>query len=92
MVLYETFTELQRARGRGPTSPDHLLKPGELPALFAEFEPIFYKEVTEPGEDALARLAARRRQQPFVVLSAAGKPFPARRRHAHRRRDSRSRR
>jgi tellurite methyltransferase len=63
-VLYETFTELQRARGLGPTSPDHLLKTAELPLLFADLEPIFYEEVTDPGEDALARLAARRRSSP----------------------------
>jgi SAM-dependent methyltransferase len=30
VLVYETFTESQRALGRGPTSPDHLLKAGEL--------------------------------------------------------------
>src|SRR5258706_10999337 len=29
VVIYETFTEAQRALGRGPTSADHLLRPGE---------------------------------------------------------------
>src|SRR5262245_3498565 len=34
VLLYETFTEPQRAKGRGPRSPDHLLKPGELREQF----------------------------------------------------------
>lgn len=64
IMLYETFTEAQRARGLGPTSPDHLLKPGELPALFGDLETLFYEEATDPDEDALARLVARRRKSP----------------------------
>jgi len=58
VLLYETFTEGQRAVGRGPTSPDHLLKPGELRAAFADLDVLFYEEVLEP--DALARLVARK--------------------------------
>jgi SAM-dependent methyltransferase len=64
IVLYETFTEAQRTRGRGPTSPDHLLKPGELPALFGGLDAMFYEEGTDPAGDALARLVARRRRSP----------------------------
>ena len=64
IILYETFTEAQRARGRGPTSPDHLLKPGELPGLFGDLETLFYEEVAGPDADALARLVARRRRSP----------------------------
>ena len=56
-VFYETFTEAQRAWGRGPTSPRHLLVTGELPQLFAGLEPVFYDEVDAP--DAVARLVAR---------------------------------
>jgi tellurite methyltransferase len=63
-VLYETFTEAQRARGLGPTSAAHLLKPGELPSLFRELETVYYEELTDPDEDALARLVARRRNSP----------------------------
>jgi hypothetical protein len=59
VILYETFTEGQRALGRGPTSPDHLLKPGELRSAFPRCEVLFYEEVVEP--DCLARLVARRR-------------------------------
>lgn len=58
LLLYETFTEAQRGKGRGPTSPDHLLKSGELRQRFQDLEVAFYEETIEP--DALARLAARR--------------------------------
>ena len=63
-LLYETFTELQKGRGRGPQSPDHLLKSGELRSLFADLDEIFYEELTDPADDALARLAARKRSSP----------------------------
>ena len=58
VILYETFTVAQRALGRGPTSPDHLLEPGELRDRFEGFEVLLYEETTEP--DAVARIAARR--------------------------------
>jgi SAM-dependent methyltransferase len=58
IVLFETFTEAQRAHGRGPTSPDHLLAPGELRARFDTFEVLFYEEVAEP--DAVARIVAKK--------------------------------
>ena len=58
VVLYETFTTAQWALGTGPTSPDHLLEPGELRRVFDGFEVLFYEEVTAPV--ALARIAARR--------------------------------
>ena len=59
-VLYETFTTAQRALGIGPTSPDHLLEPGELRARFevSGWESLFYEETIEP--EAVARLVARR--------------------------------
>jgi protein-L-isoaspartate O-methyltransferase len=58
VILYETFTVAQHALGRGPTSPDHLLEPGELRARFEDFEVLFYEEVAEP--DAVARIVTRR--------------------------------
>jgi SAM-dependent methyltransferase len=58
VMVYETFTESQRALGRGPTSPDHLLKAGELKSRFADLDIVFYEEVLAP--DALARLVGRR--------------------------------
>ena len=58
VVLYETFTVAQRALGRGPTSPDHLLEPGELRRQFEGFDVLFYEEVSEP--DAVARIVVCR--------------------------------
>ena len=58
VVLYETFTVAQRALGRGPTSPEHLLEPGELRRRSAGLDVLFYEEISEP--DALARIVARR--------------------------------
>ena len=57
-VIYETFTVLQRALGAGPTSPDHLLEPGELRARFDGWTILFSEEVTAP--EAVARIVARR--------------------------------
>ena len=57
-VIYETFTTAQLAHGAGPTSPDHLLKPGELRSLFADWDVLFYEEVDAP--EAVARLVAER--------------------------------
>jgi tellurite methyltransferase len=59
VALYETFTTAQRALGTGPTSPDHLLEPGELVGLFDRFDVLFYEEVA--GPEAVARISARRR-------------------------------
>lgn len=58
VLLYETFTEAQRRYNRGPTSPDHLLRAGELRELARTLETIAYEEVDAP--EAVARLAARR--------------------------------
>jgi SAM-dependent methyltransferase len=59
VILYETFTVAQRALGKGPTSPDHLLEPGELRRRFEAFDELCYEEVSAP--EAVARIAARRR-------------------------------
>jgi tellurite methyltransferase len=59
VVIYETFTTHQRALGRPPTSPDHLLEPGELRRRFEGFEVLFYEEVLAP--DAVARIVAQSR-------------------------------
>lgn len=58
VVIYETFTERQRALGVGPRSPEHLLAEGELRARFEGFDVLFEQEVTTP--EAVARLVARR--------------------------------
>jgi tellurite methyltransferase len=58
VLVYETFTDRQRAHGCGPTSPDHLLRPGELRQHAGHLDVLFYEEVTEP--EAVARLVARK--------------------------------
>jgi SAM-dependent methyltransferase len=58
IVIYETFTVHQRELGTGPTSPDHLLHPGELRERFSGFEIVFYEETRAP--EAVARAVARR--------------------------------
>ena len=58
IVLYETFTVRQRTLGTGPTSPEHLLREGELRGCFEDFEIVFDEEVTSP--EAVARIVARR--------------------------------
>jgi SAM-dependent methyltransferase len=57
-VLYETFTTGQIARGFGPASPEHLLRPGELEAAFSGWTVLHSEEVHEPA--AMARLVARK--------------------------------
>jgi SAM-dependent methyltransferase len=57
-IVYETFTDRQRAHGRGPISPDHLLRAGELRTYFDGFAMIFEEEVDEP--EAVARIVAVR--------------------------------
>jgi len=57
-VLYETFTTVQRAHVKGPTSPEHLLDPGELHGAFSSWDVIFHEEIAAPS--ALARIVARR--------------------------------
>ena len=57
-VMYETFTIHQVRFGRGPSSPDHLLHPGELAAAFADWDILFSEEAAAPA--AMARLVARK--------------------------------
>jgi hypothetical protein len=57
VLLYETFTEHQRALGWGPTSAAHLLREGELRMLVAPLDVLFYEERRTP--EAIARVAAR---------------------------------
>ena len=56
--LRDVHGRTARAR-RGPTSPDHLLEPGELRERFAGSTVLFYEEVSTP--EAVARIAARGR-------------------------------
>jgi SAM-dependent methyltransferase len=56
--FYETFLEGQLDFGWGPTSPGHLLKPGELVALVEPFEVLFAREVIEAIDSRSAALAS----------------------------------
>jgi len=57
-VLYETFTLEQRRYDWGPRSAEHLLRPGELRKVFADWEVWAYEERTAPAAEA--GLLARR--------------------------------
>jgi 2-polyprenyl-3-methyl-5-hydroxy-6-metoxy-1,4-benzoquinol methylase len=58
LLLMETFLEAQREAGWGPTSPDHLLRPGELPRLIAPLKVIHGREALEPVESGRWRAVA----------------------------------
>lgn len=59
VLLYETFTVAQAARGR-PTNPAFLLQPGELTGLVAPLDIVAHRE-GEFGGRMIASVAARRR-------------------------------
>ncbi len=61
-LLYETFTVHQRDLGYGPENPAFLLRPGELPALFARLSiELHWEGITDEARPAaLARIAARK--------------------------------
>jgi 2-polyprenyl-3-methyl-5-hydroxy-6-metoxy-1,4-benzoquinol methylase len=48
VLLMETFLTTQREFGWGPTSDDHLLRPGELAGLVAPLRVLHGREVLEP--------------------------------------------
>ncbi len=62
VLVTETFTQAQRAFGRGPRRSDFLLAPGELRELFPALETERFEEgvYDEPEPTALARLVARK--------------------------------
>lgn len=66
ILIMETFLATQRAFGWGPTSDDHLLKPGEIKKLVAPLEILHGREVVEPVDTdrwrAIAGIVAERRK------------------------------
>ena len=66
LLIYETFTRAQAARGR-PTNPDFLLESGELPVLVAPLEVVRSREGDVDGR-AIASVVAKR------VPGASGAP------------------
>ena len=74
VLVYETFTVAQAARGR-PTNPAFLLEPGELPRLVAPLEILAAREgdyegrmvssvVARAAQDSASRRASRLRVPP----------------------------
>lgn len=59
MLMYETFTTAQAARGK-PTNPAFLLQPGELPTLVAPLEVLRQREGVVDGRDVASVVAIRR--------------------------------
>ena len=62
LLIYETFTLAQAARGK-PTNPDFLLGEGELRRLIAPLEVLDYREGTF-GDREVASAVARKSQTP----------------------------
>jgi len=58
VLVYETFTTAQAARGK-PTNPAFLLEPGELKTLVAPLEILRARE-TDVGDRCIASIVARR--------------------------------
>lgn len=65
VLVFETFTTIQRQFGWGPTEDDFLLTPGELPTLFPTLHVVRYRETIvaedDRGPKAVASLIARKR-------------------------------
>ena len=60
LLFYETFTVEQRQFGK-PTNPDFLLKPGELPGWFREWETIHeFEGILEKPRRAMAQVVCRK--------------------------------
>ena len=64
LLMMESFLAGQRELGWGPTSEDHLLRPGELAGLVAPLRVVHGREVLEPIDAerwrAVASVVARR--------------------------------
>lgn len=66
LLIMETFLEIQRQLGWGPTKDAHLLKHGEISNLVAPLEVVHGREAYEPTDEAqwaaLASVVAQRRK------------------------------
>ena len=76
VLVYETFTAAQAARGK-PNNPDFLLRPGELHELVGSLEVLESREGEFDGRDVASAMArkrwrlARLRLGPTSMLSAS---------------------
>ena len=65
LLVMETFLEAQRDAGWGPTSDEHLLRPGELARLVRPLSVVVGREALEPIDPgrwrAVASIVARKR-------------------------------
>jgi hypothetical protein len=75
VLLYETFTERQRTLGFGPTSPEHLLRDGELRSLVAPLDVLFYEELI--AAEAVAHVVARRHSAGPAPAARSGSSGPS---------------
>lgn len=66
VLLLETFLEIQRQLGWGPTSDAHLLRFGEITSLVAPLDVVHAREAFEPADEAqwaaLGSVLAQRRK------------------------------
>jgi SAM-dependent methyltransferase len=66
VLIMETFLAVQRTFGWGPTSDDHLLRPGEINELVKPLDIVHGREVLEPVDTdrwrAVAGIVAERRK------------------------------
>jgi SAM-dependent methyltransferase len=58
LLIYRTYTTLQRKFGTGPSNPAHLLEPGELRGAFPTLTQLFYRETVR--DRGVAELVARK--------------------------------
>jgi tellurite methyltransferase len=65
VLIYETFTTAQAARGK-PTNPDFLLQPGELRDLVGSLDVLAWREGEFDGRDVASVVA----QKPRDVVAA----------------------
>jgi len=76
VLLYETYTTEEAKQGR-PSSPDHLLEPGELPRLLRPLEVLRQREGELDGR-AVASVAACKRSRPSRRTASSQKAEAAR--------------
>ena len=64
LLMMETFLEAQREAGWGPTSEEHLLRPGELARLVGPLKIVHGREALEPVDSSrwqvIASIVARK--------------------------------
>lgn len=61
-IVYETFHERNRATGRRPNNPAHLLSTGELAGAFEGFDILIFRDAVERDGRFFSSLLARRPQ------------------------------